>query len=128
MIQLNVVDPILPLLSMALAVTVYVPEVVGVPLIFPSDVAVIPGGSRIEEPVELLARADPESDWAKASTTLAGSIDKDLPNQIDSARSNFRRFRRAILFHFYQVDRALRSQCEAILAIRAPLRSLLSEV
>lgn len=78
--------------------------------------------------VEALWGVDPEADWAKTAQKLADLVTNDLPNHIDSARINFRRFRNAALDHFYQVDKALKSQCEAILAIRAPLRSLLSEV
>jgi hypothetical protein len=37
-------------------------------------------------------------------------------------------FRRTVQFHSFDVDRALRNQCEAVLAIRVPLKSLLSEV
>jgi hypothetical protein len=78
--------------------------------------------------VESLARTEPEAEWAKASAKLAGLIDANIAGQIELARINFRRFRHAVLFHFCQVDKALRSQCQAILEIRAPLRSLLNEV
>jgi hypothetical protein len=78
--------------------------------------------------VESLARTEPDAEWAKASAKLARLIDTNLAGQIELARINFRRFRHAVLFHFCQVDKALQSQCRAILEIRAPLRSLLNEV
>jgi hypothetical protein len=78
--------------------------------------------------VAALAGMDPGSAWAKRSKSLAESIDNALAADVVSARTNFRTFRHTVLFHFFQVDRALRSQCEAILAIRTPLQSLLSQV
>jgi hypothetical protein len=78
--------------------------------------------------VESLARANSEADWAKVSRKYAGLIDQEFPNNIDSVQKNSILFRHTVLFHFFQVDRALRSQLEAIVKIRQPLRSLLDKV
>lgn len=78
--------------------------------------------------VAALASTDPEAAWAKRSQSLSEVIDKAYEGDLGSVRTTFRVFRHTVLFHFFQVDRALRSQCEAILAIRKPLQSLLSEV
>ena len=75
-----------------------------------------------------LARTEPESDWAKATRRQAALIDADLVSDVDSAMKKFEYFRRTALFHFYQVDKALKAQCAEILKIRAPLRSLLDKV
>jgi hypothetical protein len=78
--------------------------------------------------VENLARVDSEADWAKAALSLASLIDKNVPDRIDIARPHFRRFRQTVLYHFFQVNKALRLQCEALLLIREPLWSLLNRV
>jgi rhamnose utilization protein RhaD (predicted bifunctional aldolase and dehydrogenase) len=78
--------------------------------------------------VESLARTEPETDWAKATKRQAVQIDKDVADHVDSAVEKFEYFRKTALFHFYQVDKALKAQCAEILKFRAPLRSLLSKV
>jgi hypothetical protein len=82
----------------------------------------------IKSRVDSLARTEPESDWAKATRRQAALIDADLASDVDSAMKKFEYFRRTALFHFYQVDKALKAQCAEILKIRAPLRSLLDKV
>ena len=77
---------------------------------------------------ESLARTEPESDWAKATKKQAALIDADVAGHIDLAMDKFEYYRKAALFHFYQVDKALKAQCVEILKFRAPLRSLLSKV
>jgi effector-associated domain 1 (EAD1)-containing protein len=78
--------------------------------------------------VESLALTEPESDWAKATKKQASLIDADVARHVDSAMEKFEYFRKTALFHFYQVDKALKAQCAEILKLRAPLRSLLSKV
>jgi len=78
--------------------------------------------------IAALAGTDPGAAWANRSKSLADLIDKALGVDNSSVRTNFRIFRHTVLFHFFQVDRALRAQCEAVLAIRQPLQSLLSQV
>jgi hypothetical protein len=78
--------------------------------------------------VESLARTEPETDWAKATKKQALLIDADVAGHVDSAMEKFEYFRKAALFHFYQVDKALKAQCTEILKFREPLRSLMSKV
>jgi hypothetical protein len=82
----------------------------------------------IKARIASLARADAEADWAKAIERHAALIDQNLTDRVESALNDFRYVRKAGLFHFYQVNKALRAQCAAILAIRAPLRSLLNAI
>lgn len=78
--------------------------------------------------VAALAGTEPDSLWAQKSQKQADIIDATLSGEIEKARKAFGLYRHTVLFHFFQVDRALRYQCEAILAIKRPLSSLLSEV
>jgi hypothetical protein len=78
--------------------------------------------------VAALAVSEPQAPWVLKSQNLAAAIDAVLPADMTQIQSSFGLFRHTVLFHFFQVDRALRSQCQAILAIRAPLKSLLKEV
>jgi hypothetical protein len=78
--------------------------------------------------VESLALTEPETDWARATKKQASLIDADVARHVDSAMEKFEYFRKTALFHFYQVDKALKAQCAEILKLRAPLRSLLSKV
>jgi hypothetical protein len=78
--------------------------------------------------VAALAAPEPQAPWVLKSQNLAAAIDAVLPADMARVQSNFALFRHTVLFHFFQVDRALRSQCQAILVIRAPLKSLLKEV
>jgi hypothetical protein len=82
----------------------------------------------MKQSVAALARTEPAAPWAVKSQTWATSIDANLAANIEKARTGFMVFRRTVQFHFFDVDRALRYQCEAVLAIRVPLKSLLSEV
>jgi hypothetical protein len=82
----------------------------------------------MKQSVAALAGTEPAAAWAVKSQTLATSIDTNLSADLGKARTGFTVFRRTLQFHFFEVDRALRNQCEAVLAIRVPLRSLLSEV
>lgn len=82
----------------------------------------------MRESVSTLAQYDDAAPWAQKSETLAKGIDTDLQTDVEKARKTFTVYRRTVQFHFFEVDRALRTQCEAILAIRTPLKSLLSEV
>jgi hypothetical protein len=82
----------------------------------------------MKQSVAALAGTEPAAAWAVKSQTLAASIDANLAANIDKARTGFTVFRRTVQFHFFDVDRALRNQCVAVLAIRVPLKSLLSEV
>jgi len=75
-----------------------------------------------------LAQLDAAASWAQKTQNWAGNVDANLAANTDKARAAFVAFRRTVQFHFFEVDRALRTQCEAILAIRVPLKSLLSEV
>jgi hypothetical protein len=84
--------------------------------------------SAIKSQVDSLARAAPAADWAKTTKKRAALIDKDLSTQVDSAMTNFKYFRETALYHFFQVNKALKAQCAEILKIRAPLRSLLDKV
>jgi hypothetical protein len=82
----------------------------------------------MKQSVAALAGTEPAAAWAMKSQTLATNIDANLSADLGKARTGFTVFRRTLQFHFFEVDRALRNQCEAVLAIRVPLRSLLSEV
>src|SRR5271169_6642053 len=82
----------------------------------------------MKQSVAALARTEPAAPWAVKSQTWATSIDANLAANIEKARTGFTVCRRTVQFHFFDVDRALRYQCEAVLAIRVPLKSLLSEV
>jgi hypothetical protein len=82
----------------------------------------------MRQSVAALAGTEPEAPWAVKSQALATTVDANLSGNIDKARTGFTVFRRTVQFHFFDVDRALRNQCEAVLAIRVPLKSLLSEV
>jgi hypothetical protein len=86
------------------------------------------GWPAMRQSVAALAQTEPAAPWALKAQTLATTIDANLSGNIDKARTGFTVFRRTVQFHFFEVDRALRSQCEAVLAIRVPLKSLLSEV
>lgn len=81
-----------------------------------------------KQSVAALAGTEPGAAWAQKSQKLTLSIDAALVGETDKARSEFAKFRHTVLFHFFQVDRALRYECEAVLAIKAPLQSLLNEV
>ncbi|MHC2640096.1 hypothetical protein ACVJGB_002964 [Bradyrhizobium liaoningense] len=78
--------------------------------------------------VETLAQASPNAKWAILAREQSRAIDKDFPDNMVPIRTMFAAYRRTVLFHFFQVDRSLRSQCEAVLEIRRPLRLLLARV
>jgi hypothetical protein len=91
----------------------------------------------MRQSVSVLAQQDDAAEWAQKSETLAKTIDANLAAGADAAdveaalkkaRATFTAYRRTVQFHFFGVDRALRTQCEAILTIRVPLKSLLNEV
>lgn len=82
----------------------------------------------IKPRIESLARAEPTAEWAQATGKHAALIVPDAAGNISSVATNFKYFRKAALFHFFQVDKALRAQCAEILKIRPPLRSLLNTV
>jgi hypothetical protein len=98
------------------------------------------GWPSMRQSVGVLAQYDVAAPWAQKSETLAKSIDAGLADIVGTAdvaanveivkktRTAFTVYRRTVQFHFFEVDRALRTQCEAILTIRVPLKSLLSEV
>ena len=68
----------------------------------------------------------PEADWAIEARDLAALIDNGADNR-EVTRSVFKRFRIRLFSHFYEVDKALKTQCDAILAIRSPLGALLGK-
>src|SRR5205807_10005884 len=82
----------------------------------------------MKQSVAALACTEPAAAWAAKSQTWAASIDANLAGNTDKARTGFTVFRRTVQFHFFDVDRSLLNQCQAVLAIRVPLKSLLSEV
>ena len=82
----------------------------------------------MKKKVAALADTAPAADWAQKSQTLSTAIDGNLAADMDRARRNFSSFRRTVQFQFFEVDRSLRKHCVSVLAIRAPLKSLLSEV
>jgi len=82
----------------------------------------------LKQSVAALAGTQPEAPWAKRSQDLAKSIDAVAPLDLNDARSNFALFRNNVLFHFFQLDRALRVRCGAIQTLAVPLKSLLSKV
>jgi hypothetical protein len=58
----------------------------------------------------------------------AALIDQGLKDDFEAARKAFEGFRGTALFHFFWVDKELKSRCEDILKIREPLRSLPDKV
>ncbi len=89
--------------------------------------------SSIKSRYESLARAEPESDWAKASRSAAELIERDIASHQGAlARSALAErlsyMRNDASFQFYRIHHALMSQCEQILKISAPLQSILDRV
>lgn len=82
----------------------------------------------MKQRVAALAGNEPAAPWALKAQALAANIDANISGNTEKARTLFTVFRRTVQFHFFEVDRALLNQCEAVLAIRAPLKSLLNEV
>lgn len=82
----------------------------------------------IKSSVAALELSAQEKDWAKVTKRHAALIDQGLKDDFEAARKAFEGFRGTALFHFFWVDKELKSRCEDILKIREPLRSLLDKV
>jgi hypothetical protein len=78
----------------------------------------------IEPQLVSLAGAEPEAPWAKQLRDQTAQLDKDLVGQVNLVVREFKNLRRAALRRFFQLDKELLSQCDAILRIRDPVQLL----
>ena len=78
--------------------------------------------------VAALCRLEPEAEWAMDMEQSSARLDQAVA-AADALRLRlvFQRYRSLTLFRFFQVDKALRAQCSATVAIAEPLRALLLE-
>ena len=77
-----------------------------------------------------LSAYEPEAQWAKDTGLYAGRLDDLMARDVmdDALIAAFANVRVKARFRFFAVDRGLKSDCSALVAISAPLQSLVAEL
>ncbi|WP_284163236.1 hypothetical protein [Frigidibacter sp. SD6-1] len=77
-----------------------------------------------------LAAYEPEAQWAKDTGLYAGRLDDQIAREAmdDALVAAFAIVRVKARFRFFAVDQSLKSECGALIAVSAPLQSLVAEL
>jgi hypothetical protein len=78
---------------------------------------------------QVIYQRDPGAPWIVSLEKLAGTIEKHFSPWVpEQMRSDFSRYRLRGLSRFFEVDRTLRTHCDAIVALERPLHSMLADL